>query len=88
MDKFARSTIIDTDSAVNTPHNHAIKVLSRKSDLKRYIDSHRGLIMSKPLHSTEGVQVDTVEQIGNEETVSINEREATNMRFEEIQPNQ
>jgi hypothetical protein len=60
MDKFTSSTIIDTDSAINTPNNHAIEVLSCKSDLKRHIDSHRGLIMSKPLHCTEGVQVDTV----------------------------
>jgi hypothetical protein len=60
MDKFTGNTIIDTDRAVNTPHNHAIEILSCKSDLKRYIDSHRGFIMSKPLHSTEGVQVDTV----------------------------
>ena len=60
MDKFASSTIKDTDSAVNTPHNHAIEVLSCKSDLKGQVDNHRGLIMSKPLHCTEGVQVDTV----------------------------
>jgi hypothetical protein len=60
MDKFTGSTIIDTDGAVNTPHNYTIEVLSCKSDLKRHIYSHRGLIMSKPLHSTEGVQVNTV----------------------------
>lgn len=77
MNKFTCSTIKDMDSAINTPHNHAIEVLSCKSDLKRYIDSHRDLIMSKPLHSTEGVQVDTVRQIGNEKTVSIDEREPT-----------
>jgi hypothetical protein len=53
MDKFTGSTIIDTDGAVNTPHNYTIEVLSCKSDLKRYIYSHRGLIMSKSLHSTE-----------------------------------
>jgi hypothetical protein len=55
VDKFTGSTIIDTDRAINTPHNHAIEILSCESDLKRQIDSHRGLIMSKPLHSTEGV---------------------------------
>jgi hypothetical protein len=60
MDKFTCSTIIDTDSTINTPHNYAIEVLSCKSYLKRHIDSHRGLIMSKPLHGTEGIQVITV----------------------------
>ena len=55
MDKFTSSTIIDADSAINTSHNHAIEILFCKSNLKGYIDSHRGLIMSKPLHSTEGV---------------------------------
>ena len=60
IDKFTGSTIIETGSAVNASHNHAIKVLSCKCNLKRYIDSHCGLIMSKPLHSTEGVQVDTI----------------------------
>ena len=55
MDKFSSSTIIDTDNTVNTPHNHAIKVMSCKSNLKRQIDSHWGFIMSKLLHSMEGV---------------------------------
>ena len=84
MDKFTSSTIKDTDGTINTPHNQAIEVLSCKSDLKRHIDSHRGLIMSKPLHSTEGIQVNTVRQIGNEETVSIDERKTTIMKFEKI----
>ena len=60
MDKFTGSTIIDTDGAVNTTNNHAIEVLSCKSDLKRNIDTHRCLIMSKALHSTERVQINTV----------------------------
>ena len=60
INKFTSSTIIDTGSAVNTSHNHAIEILSCKCNLKRYIDSHCGLIMSKLLHSTEGVQVDAI----------------------------
>ena len=86
INKFTGSTIIDMGSAVNASHNHAIEVLSCKCNLKRYIDSHHGLIMLKPLHSTEGVQVDTIWQIGNEEVVSINKREATIIGFENIQP--
>ena len=84
--KFTGSTVIDMDSAINTFHNHVIEVLSCKCNLKRYIDSHHGLIMSKPLHSMEGVQVNTIWQIGNEEVVSINKREATIIGFEKIQP--
>jgi hypothetical protein len=60
MDKFTGTAIIDTDSAVNTPHNYAIEVLSCKSDLNRHINSNWGLIMSKSLHRTEGVQVNAV----------------------------
>ena len=60
IDKFAGSMIIDMGSAINASHNHVIKILSCKCNLKRYIDSHCGLIMSKLLHSTEGVQVDTI----------------------------
>ena len=86
IDKFTGSMIIDMDSAVNASHNHAIKVLSCKCNLKRYIDSHCGLIMLKLLHSAEGVQVNTVWQIGNEEVVSIDKREATIIGFEKIQP--
>jgi hypothetical protein len=58
--KFTGSTVIDMDSAINTSYNHVIKVLSCKSDLNRYIDSYQSLVMSKSLHSMEGVQVDTV----------------------------
>ena len=86
IDKFPGSMIIDTGSAVNTSHNHTIKILSCKCNLKRYIDSHCGLIMSKPLHSMEGVQVNAIWQIGNEEVVSIDKREATIIGFEKIQP--
>jgi hypothetical protein len=60
MDKFTGTAIIDTDSAVNTPYNYTIEVLSCKSDLNRHIDSNWGLIMSKSLHRTEGVQVNAV----------------------------